>query len=92
VFQTDYMAWITQGPVAVRPEEHFGRTDRGIILYRQLLNDSIAKVQRGEDPHGIIRDPAMNDQLIHIRTENDMGGARRAYQTPPAQQVAVPAN
>src|SRR5205823_2850249 len=85
VFPTDYMAWITQGPVAPRPLEHLGRTDRGIILYRQLLNDSIAKVQRGEDPHGIIRDEVMNQQMIHIRTENDMGGARRAYQTPPTR-------
>jgi 5,5'-dehydrodivanillate O-demethylase len=90
VFPTDYMAWITQGPVAPRPLEHLGRTDRGIILYRQLLNDSIAKVQRGEDPHGIIRDEAMNQQMIHIRTENDMGGARRAYQTPAAQPLTVP--
>jgi 5,5'-dehydrodivanillate O-demethylase len=79
VFQTDYMAWITQGAIAERPLEHLGRLDRGIILYRQLLNESMEKVQRGEDPHGIIRDPAMNDKLIHIRTENDMGGARRGY-------------
>jgi hypothetical protein len=33
----------------------------------------------------------MNQQMIHIRTENDMGGARRAYQTPASAPVAMEA-
>ena len=78
ILGTDYMAWITQGPIAPRNYEHLGLVDKSVILYRQLLSENIAKVQRGEDPLGTIRDPAINES-IHIKTEIDLGGGRRGF-------------
>jgi hypothetical protein len=60
-FTHDKMAWETQGAIFDRSEEHLGASDRGIVLYRRMLRDQIERVQRGEDPIGIIRDPARNE-------------------------------
>jgi 5,5'-dehydrodivanillate O-demethylase len=56
----DMAMWFTQGPIADRGEEHLGASDRGVILFRQLLKDSLDKVARGEDPMNVFRDPAQN--------------------------------
>ena len=40
-----------------------------MILYRNMLLEQIACVERGEDPIGIIRDPAENEPFIHIAHE-----------------------
>jgi 5,5'-dehydrodivanillate O-demethylase oxygenase subunit len=56
----DAMAWETQGPVFNRSREHLGASDTGIVLFRQLLMDQIARVRRGEDPMALVRDPARN--------------------------------
>jgi len=54
----DSMAWVTQGPIFDRSAEHLGASDRGIALWRELLLEQIEKVQRGEDPINVFRDPA----------------------------------
>jgi 5,5'-dehydrodivanillate O-demethylase len=59
----DVMAWVTQGPIALRHLEKLGTTDSGVIQYRKMLQREMAKVARGEDPIGVIRDPAENDAL-----------------------------
>jgi len=56
----DIVMWYTQGAVANRSEEHLGLSDRGIILYRKLLQENLERVQRGEDPMNVFRDPAHN--------------------------------
>jgi len=56
----DIVMWYTQGAVANRGDEHLGLSDRGIILYRKLLQDNLELVQRGEDPMNVFRDPAQN--------------------------------
>jgi 5,5'-dehydrodivanillate O-demethylase len=56
----DIVMWYTQGAVADRTAEHLGLSDRGIILYRKLLQDNLDKVGRGEDPMNVFRDPAAN--------------------------------
>jgi 5,5'-dehydrodivanillate O-demethylase len=56
----DIVMWYTQGRVTDRSQEHLGLSDRGIILYRKLLKDNLEKVQRGEDPMNVFRDPAAN--------------------------------
>jgi len=33
-------------------------TDRGVILLREILRESIQAVAEGRDPFGVIRDPA----------------------------------
>jgi 5,5'-dehydrodivanillate O-demethylase len=66
----DIMAWVTQGRIAQRHLEKLGTTDSGVILYRKMLQRELAKVARGEDPMGVIRDPAENDALT-IPLERD---------------------
>lgn len=57
----DQMAWETQGAIADRTTEMIGAGDRGVVMYRNMLRQQIEKVQRGEEPDGVIRDPSVND-------------------------------
>jgi 5,5'-dehydrodivanillate O-demethylase len=56
----DALAWESQGAIADRTREHLGAADRGLIMFRKLIREQIERVQRGEDPLGVIRDPAQN--------------------------------
>jgi 5,5'-dehydrodivanillate O-demethylase len=56
----DIMTWVTQGAIADRTKENLARSDKGLLLFRRLLEDEMAKVERGEDTLGVIRDPAEN--------------------------------
>jgi 5,5'-dehydrodivanillate O-demethylase len=38
--------------------------DCGVILHRKLLLENMEKVERGQDPMGVIRDPAKNEPMI----------------------------
>ena len=58
VLAQDHMAWETQGPVTDRSVEHLSYSDRGVVLLRRTMFEQIARVERGEDPLGVIRDPA----------------------------------
>jgi 5,5'-dehydrodivanillate O-demethylase len=60
VMNQDFVAWIGQGAVSDRTQEHLGLSDRGVgMMRRQFLRD-LARIERGEDPKGIIRDPSIN--------------------------------
>jgi 5,5'-dehydrodivanillate O-demethylase len=65
----DMLAWVTQGEIADRTDERLGSSDRGIVMYRRMLMEQLAKVERGEDPLGVIRDPARNEPMIEIERE-----------------------
>ncbi len=52
----DYMAWESQGPIANRTVERLATSDRGVVMYRQMLLREIGRVQGGLDPMGVIRD------------------------------------
>jgi 5,5'-dehydrodivanillate O-demethylase oxygenase subunit len=73
----DYMAWIGQGPISNRTREHLVTSDKGVVLYHDLLLEQIARVERGEDPMGVIRDPAVNEPFIRIAHEEQGYGAFR---------------
>jgi len=53
----DAMAWETQGPVADREKEHLAVSDRGIIMFRRMLEEQIIAVAEGQDPLGVLREP-----------------------------------
>ena len=57
----DMIGWVAQGPISDRTREHLTASDKGVILYHKLLNENMERVERGEDPMGIIRDPAENE-------------------------------
>jgi 5,5'-dehydrodivanillate O-demethylase oxygenase subunit len=66
----DVMGWETQGPIAKRYLEKLGTTDRGVIIYRNMLKREMQKVAAGEDPMGTVRDPAKNT-VIEFALERD---------------------
>jgi 5,5'-dehydrodivanillate O-demethylase len=76
VIPQDEMAWIGQGPISDRTQEHLATSDKGVILYHNLILENIDKVEKGEDPLGVIRDVAENEPFIHIEHE---GVARAGF-------------
>jgi hypothetical protein len=45
----DRMATEEQGPLLDRSRENLAASDRGIVLYRTILNDSLAAIAGGGD-------------------------------------------
>ena len=75
-FGQDRMAWETAGPIADRSTEHLGTSDRGVIMFREMLREQIQAVEAGRDPLGTIRDPAQ-DQIIELPAwVTDVGSER----------------
>jgi 5,5'-dehydrodivanillate O-demethylase oxygenase subunit len=60
VINQDTIAWIGQGVLSDRQNEHLGRSDIGVIKYRNRLREDLEKVANGEDPSGVFRDPEAN--------------------------------
>lgn len=83
VLVQDAMAWETQGRIADRSEENLGSADHGVALYRRLLKEQIAAVQKGGEPLGVVRDPKAN-RLIEFDVINE----RIGLSTPETQAVA----
>src|SRR4029077_12932059 len=44
----DVMAWVTQGPIADRTNEKLCASDRGVLMFRSLLEQQIEAAERGE--------------------------------------------
>jgi len=64
LFNQDYMCWATQGDVARRDLEKLGESDRGVILYRQMLADQLDIMSEGGEPTiNVFRDAAENRDL-----------------------------
>jgi 5,5'-dehydrodivanillate O-demethylase len=57
----DIIAWAGQGRIADRTKEHVGPSDRGVIMMRKRFFDDLDRIARGEDPSGLVRDPAKNE-------------------------------
>jgi 5,5'-dehydrodivanillate O-demethylase len=69
----DVMAWVTQGAIADRSQESLGSTDRGVTMYRKMLERELAVVEEGGDPKGVIRDPAQNAYIeLPLERNKDM--------------------
>jgi 5,5'-dehydrodivanillate O-demethylase len=60
VMNQDFVAWIGQGTIADRTEEHLGTSDRGIIMLRDRFLDDLELIKQGRDPKAVIRDPEVN--------------------------------
>jgi len=59
----DMMAWVTQGPIADRTRENLGSSDKGVAMYRRVLRREIKKMEQGQDPMGVVRDPLRNQRI-----------------------------
>lgn len=63
VINQDIIAWVGQGRIADRTTENLSASDRGIGMLRKRLFADLGRVARGEDPSGLIRDPAKNRRV-----------------------------
>jgi hypothetical protein len=43
--------------VTLHSEEHFGQSDRGILMIRRMLSDQLEAMAKGSDPIGVAFDP-----------------------------------
>jgi 5,5'-dehydrodivanillate O-demethylase len=59
----DIMAWMAQGPVVEREKERLGESDRGVILWRELLQRQLRIIEDGGEPINVFRDPSQNVRL-----------------------------
>ena len=80
VLGQDVMSWVGQGVIADRTKEHLGRSDRGVQLFRKRLLADLEAVERGEDPSGLVRDPAANEKIVF---PNNL---RRLFVEPPTSE------
>jgi len=62
------------GRSGIQRAEHLASSDKGVVLYRRMLVEEMERVERGEEPMAVIRDPRENEPMIDIRRE------RRAWQ------------
>ena len=47
-----------------RSLETLGESDRGIVMFRRMLDEQIGRVERGEEPTvAVVRDPALNAMI-----------------------------
>ena len=60
VMNQDFIAWVGQGLIADRSQEHLGRSDRGIVMMRKRFMDDVDAIAAGRDPKATIRDPGLN--------------------------------
>ncbi|MEX2431405.1 MAG: aromatic ring-hydroxylating dioxygenase subunit alpha, partial [Dehalococcoidia bacterium] len=81
----DPAAWVTQGAIADRTQEHLGRSDKGIIQFRQMLEENIRIVEDGGDPMCTLRDPEKNVYIPFMTEQHQYAdtakrqGAATAY-------------
>ena len=66
----DQEAQVSQGPIAVHDLEHLASTDRGVAMFRRLLKRALVAMEKGEDPMGIVRDPA--DHTVSVSAGNTL--------------------
>jgi 5,5'-dehydrodivanillate O-demethylase len=76
IFNQDYSAWVTQGPIAKRDREKLGESDRGIIMFRQQLKEQLQVLEAGNDPMCVFREPEQA-AFIELPLEKDKFGANR---------------
>src|SRR5206468_10147661 len=58
----DFMAWETQGPILDRTRERLAGSDRGVVMYREMLTREIKKVAQNLDPMNVMRDPDRSEE------------------------------
>jgi 5,5'-dehydrodivanillate O-demethylase len=79
--QQDFIAWVGQGTIADRTQEHLGESDRGVIMIRRRFQDDMKIIADGGEPKGILRDESANHEVFLPRTNRRTG-------TPPVRMGA----
>ena len=60
VINQDIVAWVGQGRIADLTKETLGHSDLGVVRFRRRLLEELDRVAAGQDPKGVMRDPATN--------------------------------
>ena len=76
----DMMVMLSQGEITDHTLENLGESDKGVVLYRRTLLREIEKVERGEDPLGVVRDPGKNTPWIDLPIEREISFAFQGVQ------------
>ena len=95
VMNQDFVAWVGQGVIADRTQEHLAASDKGILMMRRRFLAELDATAKGAEPKGLIRDPEKNkavqlpaanrDFYVHGRPKAQMrlhptvGSPIRAY-------------
>jgi 5,5'-dehydrodivanillate O-demethylase len=82
----DFMAWETEGPILDRTRERLTGSDRGVVMYRDMLRREIKKVEQGLDPINVFRDP--NHAIIDTKLDESLHVGKAGsvtYHLPPRQ-------
>lgn len=85
VMNQDFAAWVGQGAMADRSKEHLGRSDRGVIMMRKRFLDDLERIEQGQDPKAIYRDPVTHGRIelpILERAYLDRGPTRAEADDP----------
>jgi 5,5'-dehydrodivanillate O-demethylase len=56
----DHAMWLARGTIADRSSEEPDSGDVGAYVFRELLEENVQRIERGEDPIGVMRDPTKN--------------------------------
>lgn len=80
-FSQDQMAQETQGAIYDRTQENLGVSDRGIVLFRKMLSEQIARVEKGGEPSvAVVRDAAKNRMIDFPNITSPVEGLKRIAQ------------
>ena len=66
------------GPIAIHGIENMASSDRGVVMFRKMLETAIQDVAAGRDPKGIIRDPEMVKGVPTTAGSRIVGQSQRA--------------
>jgi 5,5'-dehydrodivanillate O-demethylase len=92
VTNQDIIAWVGQGTIADRTQEHLGPSDKGIVMMRRRCFSEMEAVQAGRDPKGLIRDEAANVcvslPILH-REEHAEGLTMTQIEADPAMAIKM---
>ena len=82
IMNQDFVAWVGQGTVADRTQEHLGESDRGVVMMRRRLLEEAERVAQGAEPKALVRDPERNRcvRLPIIGREHFVNGSSRVEQ------------
>ena len=80
------MVMLSQGEIADRSAESLGESDRGVVIYRRFLLSQIERIERGEEPMGVVRDPAVNTPFIKLPIETHVGYSLAGVEAAPGEK------
>jgi LigXa C-terminal domain like len=84
VMNQDFVAWVGQGALADRTQEHLGESDRGVIMMRKRMLEQAELVARGGEPG----DPRSGAERLRAAPDHRPGVLRRRLLPSEQRQAA----